>query len=197
MATQYSQSVIGAVVEIQSSHSTRQRMPHLIGKIGTIKVIPTHPSTWYVIDIPKLGVVRLQPTGFHVVSISNLTTDSKHYNRVMEYISNKKICDNDVANDNNIDESEPIPNINRIRESVDLYIENNYNNLDHLIKKVKDTNSLCVHLRSGDKGIVEDSFIESINTLSNKYDNNFISNTIRVGVSKIIPICDGKIKEDF
>ena len=108
MATQYSQSVIGAVVEIQSSHSTRQRIPHLIGKIGTIKVIPTHPSTWYVIDIPKLGVVRLQPTGFHVVSISNLTTESKHYNRVMEYISNKKICDNDVANDNNIDESEPI-----------------------------------------------------------------------------------------
>jgi len=84
-------------------------MPHLIGKIGTIKVIPTHPSTWYVIDIPKLGVVRLQPTGFHVISIANLTTESRHYNKVMEYISNKKICDNDVANDNNvIDESEPI-----------------------------------------------------------------------------------------
>jgi hypothetical protein len=73
-----------------------------------------------------------------------------------------------------IDESEPIPNINRIRESVDLYIENNYNNLDRLIKKVKDPNTLCVHLRSGDKGIVEDSFIESINTLSNKYDKIII-----------------------
>ena len=109
MSSQYSQSVVGAIVEIVSSTSTRQRMPHLIGKIGTIKVIPTHPSTWYVVDIPKVGVVRLQPTGFNVISIANLTTESRHYNKVMEYINNKKICDSDVANgDNVIDESEPI-----------------------------------------------------------------------------------------
>jgi hypothetical protein len=53
--------------------------------------------------------------------------------------------------------------------------------------------------------VAKSSFVENITkdgtrqekcVLSNKYDNNFISNTIRVGVSKIIPICDGKIKED-
>lgn len=73
-----------------------------------------------------------------------------------------------------IDKSEPIPNINRIRDSVDLYIVNNYNNLEHLIKKVKDPNTLCVHLRSGDKGIIEESFINTIHTVSNNYDKIII-----------------------
>ena len=72
------------------------------------------------------------------------------------------------------DESELIPNVNRIRESVDLYIENNYNNLDNLLKKVKDPNTLCVHLRSGDKGIIEDSFISTIYTISHNYNKIII-----------------------
>jgi hypothetical protein len=72
------------------------------------------------------------------------------------------------------DETEPIPNIGRIRDSVDLYIKNNYNYLDNLIKKVQDPKTLCVHLRSGDKGIVEDSFINTINTLSNNYNKIII-----------------------
>lgn len=107
-ASQFSQSVVGAIVEIQSSHSTRQRMPHLIGKLGSIKVIPCHPSTWYVVEVPKLGVVRLQPTGFNVVSIANLTKESKYYTRVMDFMKSKAKYENDLANGNIDDTNEPI-----------------------------------------------------------------------------------------
>ena len=50
---------------------------------------------------------------------------------------------------------------------VDLFIKNN--NVSILINKVNNNNILCVHLRSGDKGIVEDEYINKINILANKY----------------------------
>jgi hypothetical protein len=64
----------------------------------------------------------------------------------------------------NEDLSESIPNIDRLRLSVDTFkINNNINNTD--INK----NSLYIHLRSGDKGVVEPLFIRYIKYLSSKY----------------------------
>jgi len=66
-----------------------------------------------------------------------------------------------------------------------------------------EVNKICSMDQNGI--VAKSSFVENINNngtrqercvLSNKYDNNFISNSLRVGVSKIIPICDDKIKED-
>ena len=39
---------------------------------------------------------------------------------------------------------------------------------------MNDNKTLCIHLRSGDKGIVEDLYIEKINTLSDKYNKIII-----------------------
>ena len=68
--------------------------------------------------------------------------------------------------------TEPIPNINKLEKAVDLYINNN--NLNDLINKVNNINVLCIHLRSGDKGIVENEYIEKINILVNKYNKIII-----------------------
>lgn len=70
------------------------------------------------------------------------------------------------------DESEPIPNMAKIEEAVDLYIKNN--DLSNIINIVNNDETLCVHLRSGDKGIVEDHYIDKINILADKYNKIII-----------------------
>lgn len=66
------------------------------------------------------------------------------------------------------DNNEPIPNMIKIESATDLYIENNNKNVNN------DNNILYVHLRSGDKGVVEDLFINKINELTNNYDKIII-----------------------
>ena len=81
-----------------------------------------------------------------------------------------------IYNNYRIDENEPIPNVEKIRLSVDNYIENNQTNniLNNLILSCNDDNTLVVHLRSGDFGIVEDFYIDSIVNLSAKYEKIII-----------------------
>jgi hypothetical protein len=81
-----------------------------------------------------------------------------------------------IYNNYRIDENEPIPNVEKIRLSVDNYIENNQTNniLNNLTLSCNDDNTLVVHLRSGDFGIVEDFYIDSIVNLSAKYEKIII-----------------------
>jgi hypothetical protein len=67
-------------------------------------------------------------------------------------------------------DSEDIPNIERLRNATDRYIDMNIDNLTNLINLVSNKNTLTVHVRSGDKGIIEDSYIETINRISTNYD---------------------------
>ena len=72
------------------------------------------------------------------------------------------------------DENELIPNTERIKKSVDIYIDNNIiinYNLEKIIKFCDNENTLVIHLRSGDKGIVNDNFVNKINEISVKYSN--------------------------
>ena len=74
------------------------------------------------------------------------------------------------------DESEPIPNIKRLRDSVDTYIKNNIDcnkKLQKIIEICEEKDTLFVHLRSGDKGIVNPMFLDKIEELS-KYYNKII-----------------------
>lgn len=94
-----------------------------------------------------------------------------------------------------IDETEPIPNIQRIKDSVDTYIEQNKNseNLKQLFQICTDENTLVVHLRSGDKVKVEhiflreDEFIQKINHLSEKYERVLILCGIHNNNDKTLP----------
>ena len=64
---------------------------------------------------------------------------------------------------------EKIPNLNRLNQSIFDYInQNNINNLD-IYKMVQDDDVLCVHIRSGDVGIISQLFIDTIAKLSHKF----------------------------
>ena len=67
---------------------------------------------------------------------------------------------------------EIIPNIEKVRKSVDIYIEKNMNNQKMMenIEFVKRPNVLCVHLRTGDYGHITDKFKQIIFDLQKEYE---------------------------
>jgi len=70
------------------------------------------------------------------------------------------------------DENESIPNVNKIIDSIDNYTKHNVDvdkNLKNLLNMCKDKTNLFVHLRSGDKGIADNEFINKINEISINY----------------------------
>ena len=67
-------------------------------------------------------------------------------------------------NENNL---ESIPNINRLRLSVDKFSMEN--NIKSDLTTDLDSETLYIHLRSGDKGIVESLYLKKIKYLSEKY----------------------------
>ncbi len=69
-----------------------------------------------------------------------------------------------------IDDCDPIPNIELLRLSVDTYIKNNKDCIDNQMQTLCDSNNtLFVHLRAGDMGIVENEFIDIILKVSSCY----------------------------
>lgn len=70
-------------------------------------------------------------------------------------------------------DDEPIPNVEKILQACDLYLEENINQDTNLKSKSEmwdDEDTLYIHLRSGDLGVVGVGFIETIVELSSKYN---------------------------
>jgi len=65
-------------------------------------------------------------------------------------------------------QSDPVPNINLIVESVAYYNEMNKHNYEGILNIVKDKDTLCVHVRSGDLP-TEIEFISKIEQLSYRF----------------------------
>ena len=54
---------VGTRVVVGSNDYVLQRVPHLVGQVGTIEVAPIHPSTWCTIAMDDgVTTVKLQPT---------------------------------------------------------------------------------------------------------------------------------------
>jgi len=69
------------------------------------------------------------------------------------------------------DKTEYIPNINKIQQSVDIFIQRNSSIqiMKNILEFVKRDDVLCVHLRSGDYGDVEEEYKEIIKKLQKEY----------------------------
>lgn len=73
---------------------------------------------------------------------------------------------------------EPIPNIQRICNAVDMYSQNHDIDND-FIKKIKSNHILCVHIRSGDLD-VHPKVIDTIQALSQLYEEVYIFSGIHL-----------------
>jgi hypothetical protein len=136
--------------------------------INDIKIFDDHEDDSFTYNIGDL---------FNMPHCAGMWGSSPHHDNE-QYDRYKKSADyykNSILNiyDNlRENEDEAIPNIKKIRESVDVYIENNRDNqyFQELLKKVDDENVLCVHLRNGEYNTLEKSYINLFNLLKKKYD---------------------------
>lgn len=69
---------------------------------------------------------------------------------------------------------EDIPNENRIRESTDEYIKINADKFKDLIDIVSKKDTLTAHIRSGDRGVLDEQVVNLIKKISNDYSKIFI-----------------------
>lgn len=71
----------GRRVLINETENVMQRVPHLIGKKGTIIEMPVHPATWIKVEFPNGMIATFRPSALHVLS-----------NDDSEYESEDSIC---------------------------------------------------------------------------------------------------------
>lgn len=76
-------------------------------------------------------------------------------------------------------DEETVPNIERIINATEKYIENENINLEEIFQTVRDANCLCVHVRCGDL-LVEDEYIEKIAEFSQKYETVILLSGINI-----------------
>lgn len=68
------------------------------------------------------------------------------------------------------DENEIIPNATKVRQAVKLYFEEHGRDMKY-INDIQTDTSLCVHVRSGDKGLLSANFLQAIRSLSFNYSS--------------------------
>jgi hypothetical protein len=91
-------------------------------------------------------------------------------------------------------DDEDIPNENRICQSVDEYINRNGNKFKDLIDKVSNPENLTVHIRSGDKGVIEDLIVDSIKGISANYKQLIILSGVHSDLNHTDSLDDSKNK---
>lgn len=68
---------VGTRVVVCSNDYVLQRVPHLVGQVGTIEVAPIHPSTWCTIAMDDgVTTVKLQPTAIRHLDDGTTEDDS-------------------------------------------------------------------------------------------------------------------------
>jgi hypothetical protein len=73
-----------------------------------------------------------------------------------------------------IDSSDELPNVEKLRTAVDKYIEiNNIKEIEH-IKDAMNMDVLCVHIRSGDYGEMDNVYLDLIQRIAKPYKRIYI-----------------------
>lgn len=131
-----------------------------------------------------LNMPRFNLTGISD-PVKGLTWESgKHrniedYNAVCEYFTDSILAEYCKLHTN---PDEAYPNLEKIRAAVDTYCDRHTEEVPW--KKIKKDNVLVVHLRSGDYGEVDDTFITSLNKVCVKYQELYILCGIHTSLNK-------------
>ena len=51
----------GVAVKIVGTDNVLQRVPHLVGCIGTVREVPVHPNTWFKIEFSDGNNIIINP----------------------------------------------------------------------------------------------------------------------------------------
>jgi hypothetical protein len=89
-----------------------------------------------------------------------------------------------------------IPDIELLQKATDIYYDNNKDRIDEFLNTINNDKTLFVHIRSGDKGNVDDLFINTLQTLESKYEKIVLLSGVHNSNSNIN---DGKntLKDDL
>ena len=84
--------------------------------------------------------------------------------------------------------------MHKLEDAVDLYTKNN--ELTEIINKVNNDNTLCIHIRSGDMGIIEDMYTDKIINIirQSKIDRHEKKHELR---KILLSICSKKLLKDY
>jgi len=78
---------------------------------------------------------------------------------------------------------EIVPSINRLKNSINIFLKNNSDKIKTIYDIIIKDTTLCVHLRTGDYGLVSDFFINIIYQESLKYENVILLTGIHADTS--------------
>ena len=135
----------------------------------------TDETTFNVFDTDKLSynIGDLLNMPYFCANWNNTPhADEYYYNHYLRTASQYRDNILGIYDTTRTDPNEPIPNVDRINSSTDIYIENNKNldiNLQHILDLAQDDTILFVHVRSGDRGTISEYFINIVNSLCEHY----------------------------
>ena len=152
-----------------------------------IECFTTNDLVEYDKDKLTYNIGDLMLMYFYYDALDKHQYDNNKNKYINEYINKHKIYQDAYPNSifsnyiklldetvNIKNETIDLPNIKFIQNATDTFYNNNKEKIDHFFNTIKNEHTLFVHIRSGDKGTIEDSFINAIRTLENKYEKIII-----------------------
>lgn len=69
---------VGSLIKILETDNINKRYPHLIGDLGIVETVPTHPGTWFSVKLKNSGdIIKMQQSAIKLMKSSPATTDAK------------------------------------------------------------------------------------------------------------------------
>ena len=132
----------------------------------------------------KLNIASYSSASWPPTKISDFFIEEKEINTIYKYSVYYYFY-------HLVDENEYVPNMPRTIYAVDEYIKN-HNTFQDLIDTVSNPKTLTVHIRTGDKGVIEDSYVEMVKNISDQYDDIFILSGVHAETRGGVSIEDAK-----
>ena len=144
--------------------------------------------------IYNIGDLTRMPFFFKTEHIDKKTYTKNKNKYMIDYINKYKIYheyypDSIFSNyinllENKINEKKSnveIPDIELLQKATDIYYDNNKTKIDKFFNTINNNKTLFVHVRSGDRGHVDDLFVNTLQTLESKYEKIIILSGVHNG----------------
>lgn len=132
-------------------------------------------------DKPLYNIGDLTRMPFYYEKLDKQTYNENKTEYIVKYINSNKIYHQaypqsifsnyiKLLEEKKIQDLE-LPDIYLLQQATDTFYENNKNKIDNFFNEINNEKTLFVHIRSGDKGIISDAFINAVKQIGSKYVN--------------------------